>query len=437
MIEVHGNDWSSLVPHVGARWTPTNRVTVCIPAHDPTRLDRTLLGLALQTYPTSLIDVVVADDGSESPIVVEGTWPFPVRVVHLEPKPGFGAGRARNAAATAAEGEVLVFLDADIVPERQAIASYLRWFRDRPDVFVMGLCRFADTNELDDVTFGDLVASNGLAQHFTGREVDGQQWRENTFRRTEDLRKEADDAFRVVIGATFAVRADHYRAVGGFRELGIRGIEDTEFGYRMHADGAPMVLDRDAVHWHQGPRTMSLGRKAQIQKERQPYLERLLPVRGFRTASSDPPDQSVHTVPRVVVHGAADAYSGVKCWDVRVVPHGGAVTSPDGMPFVAAYCHIWVPDGVSLADVSIRAILDTFAKRQVGAIVVPGPMGKRVVAMRTRALRRAMHELGLGPDVSPSSVVMDHVAESFGAWFLGSAAEVNWSESTPAGRPTT
>ena len=125
----------------------------------------------------------------------------------------------------------------------------------------MGVCRFVEMEKLTDEEFGRLVAEDGLGAHFEGKEVDNQEWRKNTLRRTADLRIEAIDAFRIVIGATFAMTTAQYWTAGGFRELGIRGIEDTEFGYRVHDNGAVMVLDRDAVHWHQGRRNVSLDRK--------------------------------------------------------------------------------------------------------------------------------------------------------------------------------
>ena len=302
MTVLHGNDWSALVPPADTTWTPTRRVSICIPAHNPANLARVLDALALQTYPSDLIEVVIADDGSDPPIATPKGYPFPVAVVRLERTLAFGAGRARNAAASRASGDLLMFLDADIVAERQVVACYGRWFGQRSDVVVTGLCRFADLDTLTDDELHQLVAEDGLSRHLEGRQVDDQEWRENTFGRSDDLRVETTDAFRIVIGATLAVTADQYWAVGGFRELGIRGIEDIEFGYRTHANGAVLVVDRDAVHWHQGRRTMNLQRKAQIKLDREPYAQRLLPVGGFRHGPPDPPDRPVHTVPRAVVH---------------------------------------------------------------------------------------------------------------------------------------
>ena len=223
----------------------------------------------------------------------------------------------------------------------------------------MGLCRFADMEELTDEEFCHLVAEDGLSAHFDGKEIDDQEWRENTFRRTDDLRIEAIDAFRIVIGATFAITAAQYWAAGGFRELGIRGIEDTEFGYRVHANGAVMVLDRDAVHWHQGRRNMNLDRKKQIRHEREPYVERLLPVRASARSTRPARPSSAH-VPRAVVHAVGDAerlndLRGRVDPDHVVVGADEVAQAPDGMPFVASFCDIWLPAEAAISERSIRS----------------------------------------------------------------------------------
>jgi len=432
MKPVHGNDWSALVPPANERWTPTRRVSICIPAHNPSNLRRVLDALALQTYPSVLMEVVIADDGSDPPITPMGDYPFPVSVVPLQRTLAFGAGRGRNAAARRATGDLLVFLDADIVPERQVIASYARWFVDRSDVMAMGLCRFADMEELTDEGFAQLVAEDRLGTHFNGKEVDNQEWRENTLRRTKDLRIEAVDAFRIVIGATFAITAAQYWAAGGFRELGIRGIEDTEFGYRVHANGAVMVLDRDAIHWHQGRRNMNLDHKQRIRRERQPYVERLLPVHSFRRHPPDPLDSPVHTVPHTVVHAGGDA---ARLTDLRgrvdpdhiVVGADEVAQAPDGMPFVASFCDVWLPAEAAISERSIRIITRELESRGVGVIMIHAPSGSVLVAMRTRVHRRVCNETGLRPDAGPVPELVSAAVAGFGVWHMAaSAAEITW-----------
>jgi glycosyltransferase involved in cell wall biosynthesis len=394
------------------------------------------------------MEVVIADDGSVPPITATSGYPFPVSVIRLERKLAFGAGRARNAAARRASGDLLVFLDADIVPERHVVASYARWFIDRSDVLAMGLCRFADMAELTDEDFRRLVAEDGLRAHFEGKEVDDHDWRENTFRRTDDLRLEAVDAFRIVIGATFAVSADQYWAAGGFRELGIRGIEDTEFGYRVHANGAIMVLDRDAVHWHQGRRNMNLDRKKQIRMERRPYVERLLPVQSFRKDVPHPLDRPVLTVPRAVVHAMGDAerlnYVRDRVdADHVVVGANEVVQAPDGMPFVASFCDVWLPIEAAISERSIRLISRELGRRGAGVILIHAPSGSPLVAMRTRVHRRICNEVGLKQHVAINPELVELAAAAFGVSHMSAgAAEITWSgdqvaRHLPADGPTT
>jgi len=133
---IHGNDWQQLVPDPGATWTPHQLVSICIPTRNPgPGLERTLRCLAAQTYPAELIEIVIADDASDQPIVVPDGLAHTARVVRQERTLDFGAGQARNLAASAAEGDILFFLDADVIPERQVVESYARWF-DRCDLAV-------------------------------------------------------------------------------------------------------------------------------------------------------------------------------------------------------------------------------------------------------------------------------------------------------------
>ena len=230
----------------------------------------------------------------------------PVRVVRQERTLEFGTGQARNLAAGSAEGEILFFLDADVIPERQVVESYARWFEHCELAVPMGLCRFVDVDALEESALLELVASGSMDRRFEGCDVDDQSWRERNFERLDDLRIESLDTFRVTIGATLAVSAAQFRAVGGFPELGVRGVEDTAFGYRLHNNGGVLILDRDAVHWHQGRRNFSTGRRQQIDHVRAPYVQSVIPVRGFRRGGppTTPPVEP-SPVLRVHVHGDA------------------------------------------------------------------------------------------------------------------------------------
>ncbi|WP_324649600.1 glycosyltransferase [Georgenia sp. H159] len=91
-----------------------HRVSVIIPVRDDPRLTACLEAVHRQTYPADLVEVVVADNGSSSPVrpLLE-RWPD-VRYVH---EPAGGSYAARNAAVLASSGAVLAFTDSDCLPE--------------------------------------------------------------------------------------------------------------------------------------------------------------------------------------------------------------------------------------------------------------------------------------------------------------------------------
>lgn len=392
-----GNDWSQLVPPGDHSWTPRRSLSICIPARDPgPGLRRTLLALSAQTYPHHLFEVIIADDGSVPAVSIPASLPFECRVVRQDRTLAFGAGQARNTAARVATGEILVFLDGDVIPERQVLTAYARWF-DRSNLVVpMGLCNFVDTDDLTDDQLVQLVVEGTMADHFAGSEVDDQSWRETTFRRTHDLTIEAIDAFRITVGATLAVTSEQYEEVGGFRELGVRGVEDTEFGYRLHGNGAILVLDRDAVHWHQGRRNLSTDRRAEIDRVRRPYVEALIPVPGFRRTEAVPVD-GIGVVPafRVITPEQPPLADGFE-------PSFGTALVPAELA--------WTPR----AERSVRSI---FREHPVGVVraLPASDSGQSVVIARNRALRRARH---VRPDEDPITVA----GELFGTWWADAEA---------------
>ena len=65
---VRHNDWSVLVPATLGDWEPTLSVTVVVPTFNYQHtLPYMLAGLAAQSYPAHLLEVVVVDDQSSPP----------------------------------------------------------------------------------------------------------------------------------------------------------------------------------------------------------------------------------------------------------------------------------------------------------------------------------------------------------------------------------
>ncbi len=102
----------------------TPAVSVVVPTYDrPEQVERLLAGLDLQTLAPDRFEVVLADDGSARP-PEPGRHAYAVRVVRQEDD-GFRAAAARNLGGAAASGEVLAFLDQDVVPAPDYLARVL------------------------------------------------------------------------------------------------------------------------------------------------------------------------------------------------------------------------------------------------------------------------------------------------------------------------
>ena len=292
------NDWRRVAaPALGA-FTPELPVSVVVPyCAQPQELARTLAALEGQTYPRDLFEVVVVDDGSPQPLARPRSTPLDLKVARQEDR-GFGLARARNTGARAAAHDVLLFLDADMLPEAHWLAAHARWHHMVPDAVTLGSwLRVA----VDGVDAGMIRRRPGTLKELLAGRMLGTveyQWIESHMARTDDLTSKAEDPFRVVASGNLGIRRGFYELVGGFDESFTQsGGEDTEFGYRAYVRGGLLVPARDAFAWHQG-----LGEEGRAEKERSHELQRaklahLIAHPGFRTGLTG----RSFTVPQYVV----------------------------------------------------------------------------------------------------------------------------------------
>ena len=304
--DVRGNDWRSLGVAPLDVFEPLLPVTVVVPYYEaPDALALTLAGLERQTYPKDLFEVIVVDDGSDPPLdlaslelaALDGTGPgqLSLRVVHQEDL-GFGLARARNNGAGAAEGDVLVFLDCDMVPEAEWLAAHARWHHAASDLLTLGFRHHVDVDGIGAADVRDRPGS--LAEVFSGRPIQRPEWIERRMELTDDLASDADDVFRVVTGGNFAVSKEFFGTAGCFDESFTQwGSEDIEFGWRAYALGAVLVPERSALCWHQGSGAVLSEDETVSLAQQRDKLSHLIPDRRLRTS---PPGRS-YTIPQFVV----------------------------------------------------------------------------------------------------------------------------------------
>lgn len=248
MTRVRHNDYGVLRPPALGAWEPSLRVSVVIPAYDCAEaLERTVPALARQTYPAELVEIVVADDGSEPPLRVPGA-----RVVRVAQ--GWGRGAARQSGQLAATGDVIHWLDSDMILAEDHLEAHMRWHHLIDHAVVIGDTRFVRA-----------PGEEGVQSEYTRKALES----------TRRLKDAGTSAYLHHTGASSSVRADLLRAAGGV-DASLNMAEDTELGYRLAQAGAVFVADAEARGWHVGPSTVMV-REEEVHRHNWSYLGDLIP----------------------------------------------------------------------------------------------------------------------------------------------------------------
>jgi glycosyltransferase involved in cell wall biosynthesis len=193
----------------------TPLVSAIVPARNaaPT-LARCLDALLAQA--TDEVELIVVDDNSSDDTAVIASR-YPLTLIPLPHHAGVSA--ARNRGAEAARGEILFFLDADVL---LAPGGMRRMFvtMSRPEVGALFGSYDADPDDVSIVSRFKNLAHHYFHQH--------SQLEATTF-----------------WGACGAVRRKCFFAAGGFDEIRFKlpSIEDVELGYRLKGGGVRIVLD--------------------------------------------------------------------------------------------------------------------------------------------------------------------------------------------------
>ncbi|XUK62767.1 GT2 family glycosyltransferase [Plantibacter sp. RU18] len=316
---VPGNRWD-LLDGVEPRELPMVSVIV---AHyrQPVELARTLIALARQDYERDRLQIIVTDDGSpELPEVPDDV------VLVSQVDAGFRLAAARNLGAAHEAGDVLVFLDADTVPEPGFVRALTRLPALAPDCVTVGRRRHADLD--------GLPVDVGIEAAVHGRVLPEPAWLVRAYAESKNLLEADDRSYRFVIGAVLACSRHLFDEVGGFDESFTEyGGEDWEWAYRAWTRGAMLAHEPTAVAWHHGPDAgvRSAGRRAGKNAETM-RLADLIPVPGSRPRGLRPRKADIVVCDRIEGHSDAARFVSIDAC-VAGVPGAeqlvhGAETSP-------------------------------------------------------------------------------------------------------------
>jgi glycosyltransferase involved in cell wall biosynthesis len=205
-------------------------ISVVVPTYN--RLDtlaHVIPTLLAQDLPASSFEVLVCDSNS-----TDGTREYLAGVHAEHPNirhlPGAYTGRAmaRNAGIDAAQGEVVLFNDSDILASRDLLSRHLRHHREQQNIAVVGL--EVQVKDLEDYAFKrDHPQARGSLHKPTRKTL---PW---LYFLTGNASARRNDVLRV---GTFDEDFTGY------------GHEDLELGYRLQRAGVTILYEPNAVNYH-------------------------------------------------------------------------------------------------------------------------------------------------------------------------------------------
>ena len=163
---------------------------------------------------------------------------FPLRQILIEPADGaLPLAAARNAAARAAKGDVLIFVDVDCIPAPSLVADYAAAAEPGRGLLMGEVQYLPDGAEAAGLDFA-------LFDRLSVRHSDRQEPPEAGLRACED--------YRCFWSLNFAIHRNDWDASGGFDEgyLGYGG-EDTDFGRTVAERGMGIWWLKGARVYHQ------------------------------------------------------------------------------------------------------------------------------------------------------------------------------------------
>lgn len=211
-------------------------ISVVIPTFNRLdRIRRVLSALAAQDFPTDAFEIIVVSDGS-----TDGTNEFlqsldlPVRVIPIF-QANQGPAAARNAGLSKASGDLIVFIDDDVIPAPTLLSAHVRAHK---------------TAGRDVAVIGPLLTPNDFEM------LPWVRWEQEMLVKqyTAMIRGDWEPTARQFYTGNASLPRRVLTETGGFDEQ-FRRAEDVEMAYRLADRGVGFVFTMDAEGYHYAERS--------------------------------------------------------------------------------------------------------------------------------------------------------------------------------------
>lgn len=211
-----------------------------------------LAALARLDYPAAAYEVIVVDDGSSDGLLAaldEFRAHFGLKTVRIERDARSCRSRARNHGWRAARGQVVVFIDSDIIVKPDYLLQLDRYCGG--DCLVIGTRLHAsDKVQAHSVADGSLFRS----LRFAADDFSSLDYRYLVFSAQSFNGRAIPDAWLHAYSCNLALPRGWLAASGGFDENIIDwGLEDVELAYRLSALGVHVEINPYLETIHQAP----------------------------------------------------------------------------------------------------------------------------------------------------------------------------------------
>jgi len=278
-------------------------ISVVIPTHNRKKnVELTLTALKLQTLSKDKFEVILIDDGSN-----DGTYQLvdafkdelKFKYAWIHKKDAWNASRPRNFGAKLAEKDTVafLFLDSDIVLNREALQFYFEDFEKNKERVVIGPYNWLPPQNVKPgniiSNFDDVV--NARFQIAVSGERLGHIG--NDIRTPSFVEKEPGKSFNEVydglacFGGNLLVPRSVFWKCGGYDEDTLCGLEDGEFGIRLWKNDIAFSYDKRCIGyhiWHKiPPARFPPNLREQINKLNQKHFKEDDPDHGLINASKE------------------------------------------------------------------------------------------------------------------------------------------------------